>query len=74
LEFGVFASETLDPAGRVDEFMFAGEKRVALGAYLHPDVWLCGADLNGVAAGARGGGRKIFGMPLGFHNVCPPLI
>ncbi len=32
---GVLLGETLDAAGGVDEFLFAGEERVAIGADFH---------------------------------------
>jgi hypothetical protein len=34
----VAASEFLDPAGSIDEFLFTGEKRMASGAYTDLDI------------------------------------
>jgi hypothetical protein len=51
LKFFVFLAETLDSAGGVHQFLFAGEKRMAFGANFHADVFLCRPHLDRVAAG-----------------------
>jgi hypothetical protein len=73
LELFVFFSETLDTAGRVDQLLLAGEKRMALGANFDADVLFGGSDLDGVAAGTLDGRGLIIRMDVCFHFYFNPL-
>jgi hypothetical protein len=64
----VFLAELLDPAGRIDELLFAGEKRVAIGANLHVNVARRGTCLGHIAAGAGNRGIFVFGMDGWLHK------
>ena len=73
LKFFVFFSESLDAAGCVDQFLFTGEKRMALGADFHADVLFGGSNLNGIAAGTLDIRVLVSGMYVGFHCYFNPL-
>jgi hypothetical protein len=73
LEFFVFFSEPLDAAGRIDQFLFTGEKWMAFGADFHADVLFGGSNLNGIAAGTLDTRVLISGMYVGFHCYFNPL-
>src|SRR5215469_8975247 len=67
---GVFLLETLDAAGRVYEFLLAGEEWVAIGAdFDAKHIALDGrTHLEGIPAGAMDGYRMIVGVDTGFHD------
>src|SRR6516165_9246775 len=67
---GVFLLETLDAAGRVYEFLLAGEEWVAIGAdFDAKHIALDGRTrLEGMPAGAMDGYGMIVGVDTGFHN------
>ena len=66
---GVFLLEALDAAGRVDEFLLAGEEGVAIGADFDADHFALvgGAGLERVPAGAVNQDGMIVGMNAFFH-------
>jgi hypothetical protein len=67
----VFFQEPFDASGRVDQLLFAGEKRMALGTDFHPDIFPGGTDLKDIAAGASNRCLMIRGMNIGFHGAKP---
>ncbi len=70
LSFGltpVFAIETFDAAGGIDQLLFAGEERMTAGAYLKPDFRLCRPGLPGLAARTVYGGVHVFWMNVRLH-------
>jgi hypothetical protein len=73
LKFFVFFSEPFDTAGRIDQFLLAGKKRVAFGANFHAYVFFRRTNLDGVAAGTLDGCFEIIRMDVGFHRNFNPL-
>jgi hypothetical protein len=73
LKFFVFFPEPLDTAGRIDQFLFAGKKRVAFGTDFHAYVFFRRTNLDGVAAGTLDGCFEIIRMDVGFHWYFNPL-
>jgi hypothetical protein len=73
LKLFVFFSEPLDTAGRIHQFLFPGEKRVAFGANFHADILFRRSNLYDVAAGTLDGCIEIFRMNIGFHCDFNPL-
>ena len=70
LSFGfatVFAVESLDSTGCIDELLLASKEGVAIGADFKPDFGLCGARLPGLATRAMHGRLHIFRMNIGLH-------
>lgn len=59
--------EFVNPAGRIDKFLLAGEERVACGANAEFDILTCGACLVGRAASAHDVGLLIVGMNFWLH-------
>jgi hypothetical protein len=55
LKFLVFLTKPLDAAGRVDQLLLAGKKRMALRANFHADVLFSRTDFDAVAAGTFDG-------------------
>jgi hypothetical protein len=72
LKFFVFFPESFNPTGGIDQFLFAGEEWMAIGADFNPDVFFSRARLHFVAAGTTNGCGSIFGMNAGFHLVFTP--
>jgi hypothetical protein len=72
LEFFVFFLEALDPAGRVDQFLLAGEKWMAAGTNLDAYVFLRGPDFNGISAGTLDGRMMIIWMDAALHLPLTP--
>lgn len=70
---GVLLLKTLDAAGRVNEFLLPGEKRVAARADFDAQhVALDGrARLESISAGTVNGDRMVVGVDTGFH--CSPI-
>jgi hypothetical protein len=73
LKFFVLFPKPLNSTGRIHEFLFAREKRMALGTNFHADVLFGRSHLDGVAAGALDGRLLIFGMYVSFHYEFNPL-
>ena len=73
LKFFVFFSEPFDAAGRIDQLLLAGKKRVTFGADFHAYVLFRRTHLNRVAAGTLDGGFRIIRMDAGFHCNFNPL-
>ena len=63
----VFSVEFFYPAGCVDNLLHAGEKGMAVGANVNPDILLGGAGFKLSAAGAGGCDFVILGMNIFFH-------
>lgn len=74
VEFFIFATEPLDAAGRVDELLLAGKKRMALGTNFHADIGLGGACLEFIAAGAPNRCLVTFRMSIFFHRMIAPVL
>jgi hypothetical protein len=68
LELFVFFAEPFDAAGRVDQLLFAGKKRVALGTNFHGDVFPGRTDFEFGAAMACNFGRLVIRMNVFFHG------
>jgi len=67
LKFFIFFTEPFDTAGRIDELLFSGKKRMAFGTDFNPNVLLGRSDLNHVAADTFYGRLKIIRMNVSFH-------
>jgi hypothetical protein len=67
LEFFVLFAEPFDATGRVDQLLFAGKKRVALGTNFHGDVFPGRTDFEFGAAMACNFGRLVIRMNVFFH-------
>jgi len=67
LVHAVFAAVPLNPSGGVDQFLAAGEKRVAIGADFNLEILDRGAGFDHIATGARNRGVEILGMNFLFH-------
>ena len=67
LKFFVFFPKPFNTTGRINQFLFACKKRMALGTNFHADVLFRRTHLNGVAAGTLYGRLFIFGMYVSFH-------
>jgi hypothetical protein len=63
----VTARELLDPTRRIDEFLFAGEKRMASGTDADFNVTTCRAGVIHGTARAHNIGLKILWMNVRFH-------
>lgn len=65
--------KAIDAAGRIDQLLLAGEKRMTRRANFNVQVALFGrARLKALAAGASNGYLVIIGMNLWFHySPCP---
>ena len=74
LKFLVLLTEPFDPAGGVDQFLFSGEKRMALRTNFDPDILLGRTDCNLVTAGTLDGRLEITGMDVCFHINFNPLL
>jgi hypothetical protein len=74
LKFLVLLAEPFDPAGSVDQFLFSGEKRMALRTNFDPDILLGRTDCDLVTAGTLDSRLEIVGMDVRFHNNFNPLL
>src|SRR5574342_1083872 len=63
----VFFLETLDPAGRIDQFLLAGEKRMTSGAKLQPNLRFCRPGLELVSTSTSHQNFDILRMNAFFH-------
>ena len=69
--FGVLAAEALDATRSVDQLLFAGEERVAVGADFRVDVaFVRGAGGEVVAAGADDANLVVIGVNFLFGHDC----
>src|SRR6476646_5476424 len=69
LHVAIAARELLDSASGIDEFLFAGEKRMARGANTDLQPLTRRTRVVGRATGAGDGGFFILGMNVGFHGL-----
>jgi hypothetical protein len=67
LEFFVLFTEPFDAAGRVDQLLFAGKKRMALGTNLHRNVFPGRTDFEFSAAVARYFRCRVRRVNVFFH-------
>ena len=67
----VFLFETVYAAARVEEFLFAREERVAVGANLYAQVRFNRTRLEGIAASASSRSHVVFRMNSLFHRLSP---
>jgi hypothetical protein len=68
--FGVLAAKALYAAGRIQQFLLAGEERMAIGTNFHVDVAsMCRAGVKTVAARAHDADFVINGMNGCFHDL-----
>ena len=63
----VFPLEPLHPSGRVDQFLFTGEERMAPGADFHRNLLLDGFGADLIAAGAFDDRIDVLGVNVLFH-------
>ena len=68
----VLLLELFDTAAAVYELLLSGEERVALRAYVQPDLRLVGLCHKCVSTGASNLAVHIFGMDSVFHFDLPP--
>jgi hypothetical protein len=73
LKLFVFLAESLNSACRIDQFLFSGKKRVALGTYFNPDVLLGRSHLDFASAGTLDRRLSVLRMNIGFHFNFNPL-
>ena len=68
-QFSVFALEALDSSGGIDKLLLSGEKRMAAGADIKPEVIVqCSSGLPFSAAGTGNLSCFILGMNTFFHD------
>ena len=72
--FFVTTVEFVDTTGGVNEFLFAGEEGVALGADADLDLGTGGLDVPDFAAGAGDDGILISRMDVFFHFSVIPIV
>jgi hypothetical protein len=66
---GILAAETFDASGGIDQFLFAGEERMAVGADFYVDVALMsGAGHETVPARAHHTDLPVCRMDIGLHE------
>ena len=64
----VLAAEALDASGCIDQLLFAGKERVAVGANLQVDIALVGrSGSKTIPAGTHHADLVVCGMDVGFH-------
>jgi hypothetical protein len=73
LKFFVFFPKPFDPAGGIDQLLFACKKRMTFRANFNADVLLGRADLDHIAAGAFDGRIVVFRVDIVFHFNFNPL-
>jgi hypothetical protein len=73
LKFLVFFTKSFNTPGRIHQFLFAGKKRMALGANFNTDVLAGRADFHDIATGAFDVGFRILRMNIRFHFFQPPI-
>jgi hypothetical protein len=65
--FSVFLDKLIHSSGRIHEFLFTGEKRVALRTNLDPDIRLGRTGMQGIAAGTNDYAILVLWVYLVFH-------
>jgi hypothetical protein len=73
LKFFILFPETLNSTRCVDQFLFAGKKRMAFGAYFHADIGFGRTNLYLVAARTPYAGISVIRMNAVFHDFFNPL-
>jgi len=73
LKFFILFPETLNSTRCVDQFLFAGKKRMAFGAYFHADIGFGRTNLYLVAARTPYAGISVIRMNAVFHGIFNPL-
>ena len=73
LKFFILFPETLNSTRCVDQFLFAGKKRMAFGAYFNADIGLGRTDLYLVAARTPYASISLIRMNVVFHDFFIPL-
>ena len=72
LKLFVFFPESFDSACGVDQFLFAGKKRVAFGTNFNTDIGFGRANLDFAATCTTDGRVGIFRMDVFFHDTLNP--
>ena len=67
LKFLVFPAKSFNAAGRIDELLFPGEKRVTFRANLNADILSGGADLQDTATCTFDVCFRVLRMNVRFH-------
>jgi hypothetical protein len=73
LKFFIFFPETFNTTRCVNQFLFAGKKRMAFGAYFNADIGLGRTDLYLVATRTTYAGISVIRMNAVFHGIFNPL-
>ena len=73
LKFFIFFPETFNTTRCVNQFLFAGKKRMAFGAYFNADIGLGRSDLYLVATRTAYAGISVIRMNAVFHGIFNPL-
>ena len=73
LKLCVFSAKTFDAPGSVHKLLFAGEKRVALGANFDPNVIFRGPCLKNISAGTLNRCHGVVWMDVRFHSDHSPV-
>jgi hypothetical protein len=73
LEFFIFFPEPFNTTRCVNQFLFAGKKRMAFGAYFNADIGLGRTDLDLVATRTPYAGISVVRMNAVFHSIFNPL-
>jgi hypothetical protein len=73
LKFFIFFPKAFNTTRCVNQFLFAGEKRMAFGAYFNADIRLGRTDLNLVATRTTYTGISVIRMNAVFHGIFNPL-
>ena len=73
LKFFIFFPETFDTSRCVNQFLFAGKKRMTFGAYFNADIGLGRTNLYLVATRTPYAGISVVRMNAVFHSIFNPL-
>jgi hypothetical protein len=73
LKFFILFPETFNTTRCVNQFLFAGKKRMAFGTYFNADIGLGRTDLYLVAARTPYTGISVIRMNAVFHDFFNPL-
>jgi hypothetical protein len=73
LKFFIFFPEPFNTTRCVNQFLFAGKKRMAFGAYFNADIGLGRTDLYLVATCTSYAGISVVRMYAVFHSIFNPL-
>jgi hypothetical protein len=74
LKFFIFFPEPFNTTRCVNQFLLAGKKRMAFGAYFNADIGLGRTDLDLVATRTPYAGIGVVRMNAVFHSIFNPLI